>query len=119
MTQAALILPAFFLAEIALSFLGVGLQEPEPSLGNLLTAASDITQLARQPLAMLSPAVVIFLSFLQRGFQPAAKARVRGLGRTVSQDLHERCRPESSSVMLVRFVASSSVIAPQLIARRK
>lgn len=61
MTQAALILPAFFLAEIALSFLGVGLQEPEPSLGNLLTAASDITQLARQPLAMLSPAVVIFL----------------------------------------------------------
>ena len=60
-TQATLMLPAFFLAEIALSFLGVGLQEPEPSLGNLLTAASDITQLARQPFVLLSPAIVIFL----------------------------------------------------------
>jgi peptide/nickel transport system permease protein len=60
-TQATLMLPAFFLAEIALSFLGVGLQEPEPSLGNLLTAAGDITQLARQPFVLLSPAIVIFL----------------------------------------------------------
>jgi peptide/nickel transport system permease protein len=63
-TQATLILPAFFLAEVALSFLGVGLQEPEPSLGNMLTAASDITQLGRQPLVMLSPAIVIFLFVL-------------------------------------------------------
>ncbi len=59
--QATLILPAFFLAEIALSFLGVGLQEPEPSLGNMLTSAADLTQLAQQPLLLLSPAVVIFL----------------------------------------------------------
>lgn len=63
-TQATLILPAFFLAEVALSFLGVGLQEPEPSLGNLLTSASDITQLGRQPFVMLSPAIVIFLFVL-------------------------------------------------------
>lgn len=62
--QATLILPAFFLAEIALSFLGVGLQEPEPSLGNMLTAASDLTQLAGHPFLLLSPAVVIFLCVL-------------------------------------------------------
>jgi peptide/nickel transport system permease protein len=62
--QATLILPAFFLAEIALSFLGVGLQEPEPSLGNMLTNASDLTQLAQHPFLLLSPAIVIFLFVL-------------------------------------------------------
>lgn len=61
LVQATLILPAFFLAEIALSFLGVGLQEPEPSLGNMLTSAADLTQLATHPFLLLSPALVIFL----------------------------------------------------------
>lgn len=59
--QAALILPLFLLAEVALSFLGVGLQEPEPSLGNMLTAAGDVSQLQAQPFLLLSPALVIFL----------------------------------------------------------
>lgn len=62
--QATLLLPAFFLAEIALSFLGVGLQEPEPSLGNMLTHASDLTQLAQYPILLLSPAFIIFLFVL-------------------------------------------------------
>lgn len=61
LVQATLILPAFFLAEVALSFLGVGLQEPEPSLGNMLTNASDLTQLAQRPFLLLSPALIIFL----------------------------------------------------------
>jgi peptide/nickel transport system permease protein len=60
-TQATLILPLFLLAEVALSFLGVGLQEPEPSLGNMLSAAADVTQLRGQPFELLSPAIVIFL----------------------------------------------------------
>ncbi len=64
LVQATLILPAFFLAEVALSFLGVGLQEPEPSLGNMLTSASDLTQLGYHPLLLLSPAVVIFVFVL-------------------------------------------------------
>ena len=59
-TQAVVILPYFLLAEVALSFLGVGLQEPAPSLGNMLAAASDISQLARQPFLLLTPAIVIF-----------------------------------------------------------
>ncbi len=63
-TQALIILPYFLLAEVALSYLGIGLQEPEPSLGNMLAAAGDITQLARQPLLLLSPAIVIFLLVL-------------------------------------------------------
>jgi peptide/nickel transport system permease protein len=62
--QALLMLPAFLLAEIALSYLGVGLQEPEPSLGNMLIAASDLTQLQSQTVNVLSPAIVIFVFVL-------------------------------------------------------
>ncbi len=60
-TQATLIVPAFLIAETALSFLGVGLQEPEPSLGNLLSAASELTLLRERPIELLSPAICIFL----------------------------------------------------------
>ncbi|HVQ56505.1 MAG TPA: ABC transporter permease [Pyrinomonadaceae bacterium] len=68
-TQATIMLPAFLLAEVALSFLGVGLQEPAPSLGNMLAAANDLGSLQRDPLLILSPAIVIFLIvFLTRLF---------------------------------------------------
>ena len=62
--QALLMLPAFLLAEIALSYLGVGVQEPEASLGNMLTAASDMNLLRSQPFSVLSPAIVIFIFVL-------------------------------------------------------
>jgi len=60
-TRAFLLLPTFLLAEVALSYLGVGLQEPEPSLGNMLTAASDLDQLRSQPFSVLSPAFAVLL----------------------------------------------------------
>ena len=60
-TQLTVIVPYFLLSEVALSFLGVGVQEPQPSLGNMLAAAADISQLQRTPLLLLSPAIVIFL----------------------------------------------------------
>ncbi len=63
-TQALLMLPAFLLAEIALSYLGVGVQEPEASLGNMLSAAGDLNLLRSQPLTLLSPAIVIFVFVL-------------------------------------------------------
>ena len=59
--RAFLLLPTFLLAEVALSYLGVGLQEPEPSLGNVLTAASDLDQLRSQPFSVLSPALAVLL----------------------------------------------------------
>jgi len=60
-TRALLLLPTFLLAEVALSYLGVGVQEPEPSLGNMLTAASDLDQLRSQPFSVLSPALAVLL----------------------------------------------------------
>ncbi len=62
--QATLMLPVFLLAEVAMSFLGVGLQEPEPSLGNMLSAAADITQIRDSPVVLLSPAAAIFVFVL-------------------------------------------------------
>lgn len=64
LVQATLMLPAFLLAETALSFLGVGLQEPEASWGNMLSAASDITLLRAEPFLLLAPALAIFLFVL-------------------------------------------------------
>jgi peptide/nickel transport system permease protein len=63
-TQATLIMAAFLLSEAALSFLGVGLQEPEASLGNMLAFASDVTVLKLRPLEILSPAIAIMLFVL-------------------------------------------------------
>jgi peptide/nickel transport system permease protein len=62
--QLSLMLPAFLLAETALSFLGVGVQEPEASWGNMLAAASNLTLLRQQPLIILSPAIAIFVFVL-------------------------------------------------------
>lgn len=62
--QASLMLPAFLLAETALSYLGVGVQEPEPSWGLMLARASDLAQLGRHPFLLLSPALAIFVFVL-------------------------------------------------------
>lgn len=61
-TQALLMLPAFLLSETALSFLGVGLQEPDVSWGGLLTAAADLALLQRDHAwTILTPAIAITL----------------------------------------------------------
>jgi len=60
-TQAILMLPTFLLAEVAVSYFGVGVQDPEASLGNILMAARDMNQLRSQPVPLLSPAIVIFV----------------------------------------------------------
>jgi peptide/nickel transport system permease protein len=62
--QVTLMLPAFLLAETALSFLGVGLQEPEASWGNMLSAAADPTLLGQHAFVLLAPAFAIFLFVL-------------------------------------------------------
>lgn len=62
--QGFVMLPNFLLAEVALSFLGVGVQEPAASLGNMLAAAADINRLQRAPLLILAPGIVITLFVL-------------------------------------------------------
>jgi peptide/nickel transport system permease protein len=46
MTQAGVLIPQFILAEVALSFLGLGVADPAPSLGNLLAEVQQYHVLA-------------------------------------------------------------------------
>ena len=64
LVQITLMLPFFLLTETALSFLGVGLQEPEASWGNMLAAAGDSNLLSKHPFTMLAPAFAIFVFVL-------------------------------------------------------
>jgi peptide/nickel transport system permease protein len=63
LTQFALTAPVFILAEITLSFLGVGVQEPGASWGTLLESAKDISVL-KNYWWMLSPVIFVFLTAL-------------------------------------------------------
>jgi len=62
-TQFAISAPSFILAEVALSFLGVGVQEPSASWGTLLADAQDVSVL-KNYLWMITPAVLVFLTAL-------------------------------------------------------
>jgi peptide/nickel transport system permease protein len=53
----------FLFGESALSFLGFGVAEPEPSLGNLLTPAMNIVSITEFPW-ILSPGIALFLMIL-------------------------------------------------------
>ncbi len=60
---ATLNVPFFILSEVALSFLGVGIQEPEPSWGNLLAAAQNLGVLTDFTWLLL-PGAFIFVAVL-------------------------------------------------------
>jgi peptide/nickel transport system permease protein len=78
LTQAAVLVPQYILAEVTLSFLGLGVGEPEPSWGNMLASLQTYSILVghwwmfASGLALV-PIFLLFYSFadaLQRHFQP-------------------------------------------------
>ncbi|HEX9222472.1 MAG TPA: ABC transporter permease, partial [Candidatus Acidoferrales bacterium] len=77
LTQAALLMPQFILAEVTLSFLGLGVGEPAPSWGNMLASLQEYHVLASY-WWMYLPAAALIPLFL--GYQLLADA------------LHERAR---------------------------
>jgi len=62
LTQATVLIPQYVLAEVALSFLGLGIGEPVPSWGNMLTEARQYYVVVQHPW-LLAPglAVIPFL----------------------------------------------------------
>jgi peptide/nickel transport system permease protein len=56
------------LVEAALSFLGLGVQPPTPSWGNMLTDAQSLTVLERMPWLWLPPGLMILISVLTINF---------------------------------------------------
>lgn len=76
---ATLSVPYYILGEVVLSFLGVGIQEPSASWGNMLTAAQNIQYLRSYPW-LLAPGAAIFITvlafnFLGDGLRDAADAK--------------------------------------------
>jgi peptide/nickel transport system permease protein len=66
--QATLTIPYYILSEVFLSFLGVGIQEPQASWGNMLSEAQSIRVLTQSPWIMFSSAGAIFLTVLAYNF---------------------------------------------------
>ncbi len=64
---ATLSVPYYILGEVALSFLNVGVQEPDASWGNMLSAAQQTEYLTNYPW-LLAPGAAIFLTVLAFNF---------------------------------------------------
>jgi peptide/nickel transport system permease protein len=62
LTQAGVLVPQYMLAEVTLSFLGLGVSEPVPSWGNMLQAAQQYPVLVND-WWMLAPGVVMIPTF--------------------------------------------------------
>jgi peptide/nickel transport system permease protein len=57
-------LPQNIIAEATLSFLGVGVVPPNPSLGNIISDAQESTLYQTQPWYLIGPAIMLFLTVL-------------------------------------------------------
>lgn len=84
LTQMAVLVPRFILAEVLLSFLGLGIGEPFPSWGNMLAAAQQFHVLSSY-WWMLLPAVVpipVFVAYhqLADALQGTLQSNVRSRG---------------------------------------
>ncbi len=62
--SATLAVPSFIVAESVLSLIGLGIQQPDPSWGNLLSVATNASILVLQPWLIWPPALLIILTVL-------------------------------------------------------
>ncbi|AFY94092.1 ABC transporter permease [Chamaesiphon minutus] len=62
--SATLAIPSFIVSESVLSLIGLGIQPPDPSWGNLLSIATNTSILIFQPWLIWPPAVLIILTVL-------------------------------------------------------
>ncbi len=65
--RSTLLVPAYILGEVALSFLGAGVREPVPSWGNMLAVAQNLRVL-EQFTWILAPGVFLFFTVLAFNF---------------------------------------------------
>ena len=61
---ATLSIPGFIIGESALSFLGLGITQPDPSWGNILSEGKELSNMLVRPWILLLPAFCIFVSVL-------------------------------------------------------
>jgi len=84
---ATIAIPGYILGEVFLSFLGVGVQEPSASWGNMLIQARSLRALNSFPWLLFVPGTAIFLTvmafnFLGDGLRDALDPRKVQGGKT-------------------------------------
>lgn len=57
---ATLSVPGYIIGETALSFLGLGINQPDPSWGNILAEGKDLSNILTRPWLLWVPAMLIF-----------------------------------------------------------
>ena len=62
--SATLAIPSFIISESVLSLIGLGIQQPDPSWGNMLSLATNTSILVLQPWLVWPPALLIILTVL-------------------------------------------------------
>lgn len=62
--SATLSIPSYIVAEAILSLIGLGIQQPDPSWGNMLSIATNASVLVLQPWLIVPPALLIILTVL-------------------------------------------------------
>ena len=62
--SATLAIPGYIVAEAVLSLIGLGIQEPDPSWGNMLTAGTKASILVLNPWVIWPPAALIVITVL-------------------------------------------------------
>ena len=80
LTQATVLIPQYILAEVALSFLGLGVAEPVPSWGNMLAEAQQYHSLVAHPWMLapgfaIIPVLLAYLLLADTLTAPAGRAR--------------------------------------------
>jgi peptide/nickel transport system permease protein len=90
--SATLAIPGYILGEVTLSFLGLGIQDPEASWGNMLRECQTPSYLIENPWSVL-PGVFIFLTvlaynFLGDGLRDAADPKAV-IVRSMKKDLKD------------------------------
>lgn len=81
-TQFALLVPRFVLAEVTLSFLGLGVGEPVPSWGNMLKSLNSLQVLVSYEW-MFAPAVALLIVVLC--YEPLTNRLSRSVGSTIER----------------------------------
>ena len=84
LTQAALLIPQCMLAEVTLSFLGLGVGEPEPSRGNMLANLESYYALTTHWWMWASALALLPISFLLYLFADSLQQRFQVLERANS-----------------------------------
>jgi peptide/nickel transport system permease protein len=55
-------IPSFVIGESALSFLGLGINQPDPSWGNILAEGKELSNILTRPWLIWAPSLLIFLT---------------------------------------------------------